>query len=202
MGDQRFQLYLPFASPFKDRAALGVNDLVLGVLDRYLAGVEFGIDHVSVLTSSSPNNDQSLHPDVPGFTKLHMSVHSALTDITLEMGPTSFCPCTGEVDDARLWPTSAAIKMTCLKTRNCLGESYAPAFTRRGTISIYDGATFHKGLANRSPQDRHVLKLELGAGDFPARRHYTAKAPKAAKKQVGKFRDALGPPRFGEPANS
>merc|ERR1712187_473286 len=196
LHDSRFQVYLPFAAPFNTREALGVGDSVMAVLEAYMIGVDFGIDHVSVLTSESPNSDQSLHPDVPGFTRLQLSVHTALQDITPDMGPTSFCPCTGEVREPEAWPTTSAVKMVALQRRECLAESYAPKMTKRGTVTIYDGATFHKGLANDSGRNRDVLKLELGANDFPVRRNYLEKAPKAGKKQTNKFRAAFGPPRL------
>mmetsp|Transcript_166143 Transcript_166143/g.533279 ORF Transcript_166143/g.533279 Transcript_166143/m.533279 type:complete len:489 (-) Transcript_166143:123-1589(-) len=120
LHDGRFQVYLPFRAPFAERAAIGVSDLVLRVLDGYFDGRGFGIDHVSVLTSSSPSGNQSLHPDVPYFKGLTVSVHTALVDVTTEMGPTYFCPCTGEALRREDWPGSAAIKMTILKQKALL----------------------------------------------------------------------------------
>lgn len=199
LHDGRYQVYLPFAEPFKSRAALGANDLVVGVLAEYFTGLGFGIDHVSVLTSASPSGNQSLHPDVPYFKGLTVSIHTALLDVTREMGPTYFCPCTGEALQPEEWPASAAIKMTILKDKACFGPSFAPAFTRKGTITIYDGAMFHQGLENLSGKDRPVLKLEVGAKGFPARRNYIQLAPPAGKKQTRLFREALGPPRMGDP---
>merc|ERR1712032_1128633 len=122
----------------------------------------------------------------------------ALQDITSEMGPTYFCPCTGEALHRDRWPASAAMKMSILKQKKCIGPSFVPAHTPRGTITIYDGAMFHMGLENGSPRDRPVLKLEVGAEGFPAKRNYIQLAPKAAKRHTGLLRDALGPPRFGE----
>jgi len=202
LHDGRYQVYLPFTAPFSSRETLGVNDLVLDVLVKYFAagGVGFGIDHVSVLTSASQSGNQSLHPDVPYFKGLTVSVHTALQDVPLEMGPTFFCPCTGEALIREEWPASAAIKMSILKRRECLASSLVPKLTRRGTVTIYDGAMFHKGLENGSGKDRPVLKLEVGAEDFPDRRNYIQQATAAAKKQVLRFRDALGPPRMGATA--
>mmetsp|Transcript_166147 Transcript_166147/g.533293 ORF Transcript_166147/g.533293 Transcript_166147/m.533293 type:complete len:407 (-) Transcript_166147:49-1269(-) len=199
LHDGRFQVYLPFRAPFAERAAIGVSDLVLRVLDGYFDGRGFGIDHVSVLTSSSPSGNQSLHPDVPYFKGLTVSVHTALVDVTTEMGPTYFCPCTGEALRREDWPGSAAIKMTILKQKACFGPSFAPSFTSKGTVTIYDGAMFHQGLANGSGKDRPVLKLEVGAEGFPERRNYIQMAPSAGKKQTRLFREALGPPRMGAP---
>jgi len=196
LHDGRFQVYLPFRAPFAERAAIGVSDLVLRVLDGYFDGRGFGIDHVSVLTSSSPSGNQSLHPDVPYFKGLTVSVHTALVDVTTEMGPTYFCPCTGEALRREDWPGSAAIKMTILKQKACFGPSFAPSFTSKGTVTIYDGAMFHQGLANGSGKDRPVLKLEVGAEGFPERRNYIQMAPSAGKKQTRLFREALGPPRM------
>lgn len=195
LHDGRFQLYLPFSTPFDDRSAIGASSVVLGALDGYLNGLPYGIDHVSVLTSSSPNGNQSLHPDTSAFRRSQLSVHTALQDIPLEMGPTYFCPCTGESGED--WAMSAAIKMVVLKRRECLAHSYAPGFTRRGTVSIYDGSTFHKGLENKSGRNRDVLKLEIGTGNFPQRRGYTLSAPRLAQRQMDRFREVLGVPRFG-----
>jgi len=197
LHDGRYQLYLPFAEPFTSRSVLGASELVLSVLEDYFAGQSFGIDHVSVLTAGSPSGNQSLHPDVAYFKGLAVSVHTALQDITLDMGPTYFCPCTGEALLREEWPASAAIKMALLKSRECLGRAHAPALTPRGTVTIYDGAMFHKGLANGSGRDRHILKLELGALDFPARRNYVGTAPRAAQRQAARFAKAFGPPRMG-----
>jgi len=200
LHDGRYQVYLPYTAPFNTRQAIGVSDLVLEVLGSYFqaGGHGFGIDHVSVLTSASESGNQSLHPDVPYFKGLTVSVHTALRDVSMDMGPTFFCPCTGEALVREEWPSSAAIKMTILKRRDCLASSLAPPMTSRGTVTIYDGAMFHKGLENDSGKDRPVLKLEVGATDFPERRNYIQLASKAAKKQMLRFRSALGPPRMGE----
>jgi len=194
----RFQVYLPFAEPFKSRAALGANDLVTDVLAGYFGDRGFGVDHVSVLNSASESQNQTLHPDVPYFKGLTVSVHTALTDITRDMGPTFFCPCTGEALDAESWIASSAIKMTILKQKACFGPTFAPSFIARGTTTIYDGAMFHMGLENDSGYDRPVLKLEVGAEGYPERRNYIQMAPPAGKKQTRKFREALGPPRMGD----
>lgn len=197
LHDGRYQLYLPYTAPFDSRHALGVNDLVLDVLERYFQSTDFGIDHVSVLTSSSPNANQSLHPDVAGSKRLQMSVHTALLDISSDMGPTFFCPCTGEEGKGVAWAAAASIKMAALKRKDCLAASFVPEFTKRGTVSIYDGATFHKGLANGSGRNRDVLKLELGFADFPYVRQYTESAPAKARAHTDRFRKAFGPPRLG-----
>eukprot|EP00913_Durusdinium_trenchii_P007716 g7246.t1 len=113
LHDGRYQVYLPFTKPFSSRENIGVSDLVLEVLTKYfkMSGKGFGIDHVTVLTSSSGSGNQSLHPDVHYFKGLSVSVHTALQDVPLEMGPTFFCPCTGESLFREEWPASAAIKM-------------------------------------------------------------------------------------------
>ncbi|CAE7693547.1 Mlf [Symbiodinium sp. CCMP2456] len=113
LHDGRYQVYLPFAKPFSSRETLGVSDLVLEVLHAYFmtSGGSFGIDHVSVLTSASGSANQSLHPDVHYFKGLSVSVHTALHDIPSSLGPTYFCPCTGESLTREDWPASAAIKM-------------------------------------------------------------------------------------------
>jgi len=199
LHDGRFQVYLPYAEPFnRSRAVLGVNDFVANVLAGYFGAHGFGIDHVSVLTSSSPSKNQSLHPDVSYFKGLTVSVHTALVDVTSEMGPTYFCPCTGEVGGEG-WPASSAIKVAILQSKACFGPTFAPAFTAKGTTTIYDGALFHMGLGNNAGRDRPVLKLEVGAAGYPARRNYIQLASPAAKKQTHKFREALGPPRMGDP---
>jgi len=195
----RSQVYLPFSEPFKTRQALGVSDLVHAVLERYFAGREFGIDHVSVLTSDSPCGNQSLHPDIHYFKGLAVSVHTALLDVTRDMGPTYFCPCTGEKMSKEEWPSSAAVKMATLKEKACFGPSFAPSFIPRGTVTIYDGAMFHMGLENLSGRKRPVLKLEVGAEDYPEIRNYIQMAPETAKRHVNKYRIALGPPRMGDP---
>ncbi|CAE8729073.1 unnamed protein product, partial [Polarella glacialis] len=88
LHDGRSQVYLPFTTPFTSRKALGVGDLVHGVLAKYFrtSGMGFGIDHASVLVSASHSGNQSLHPDVPYFKGLTVSVHTALRDVTTEMG--------------------------------------------------------------------------------------------------------------------
>ncbi|CAE7586079.1 unnamed protein product [Symbiodinium natans] len=200
LHDGRYQVYLPFTKPFSSRKTLGVSDLVLEVLRSYFlaSGGSFGIDHVTVLTSSSGSANQSLHPDVHYFKGLSVSVHTALQDVPASMGPTFFCPCTGESLTREDWPPSAAIKMTILKRKDCLAAQFAPSFTARGTVTIYDGAMFHKGLENGSGRDRPVLKLEVAAEEFAERRNYIQLASAAAKKQVRRFREAMGPPYFGE----
>jgi len=197
LHDGRYQVYLPFAAPFSSAPVLGASELVLAVLEGYFAGTDFGIDHVSVLTAGSPSGNQSLHPDVSYFKGLAVSVHTALQDISEDMGPTYFCPCTGEALVREAWPASAAIKMAVLKRKECLGQAHWPKHTPRGTVTIYDGAMFHKGLANGSGRERHILKLEVGASDFPVRRNYIGSAPRAAQKHAARFRRAFGPPRMG-----
>lgn len=197
LHDGRFQVYLPFKEPFNNRETIGASNLVLSVLEGYFGNPDFGIDHVSILTSESPSGNQSLHPDVPFFRRMAVSVHTALVDVTAEMGPTFFCPCTGELSNRDAWPGSAAIKMTTLLHKACFGSSFAPAFTARGTVTIYDSAMFHMGLANGSGKKRPVLKLEIGAGNVPQRRNYIQGAPPAGQKQTRRFRDALGPPSMG-----
>eukprot|EP00747_Dinoflagellata_sp_TGD_P093622 gnl/TRDRNA2_/TRDRNA2_165830_c0_seq1.p1 gnl/TRDRNA2_/TRDRNA2_165830_c0~~gnl/TRDRNA2_/TRDRNA2_165830_c0_seq1.p1 ORF type:complete len:430 (+),score=94.83 gnl/TRDRNA2_/TRDRNA2_165830_c0_seq1:52-1341(+) len=194
----RFQLYLPFAAPFDTRQGLGVSDPVLEILTGYFGELGFGIDHVTILTSGHPAENQTLHPDVPYFKRLHLSVHTALDDITYDMGPTYFCPCTGQASED--WAANAAIRLTVLRRKECLGLSYARQLTPKGTVTIYDGVTFHKGLENFSEKDRHLLKLELGSGDYPVRRDYTKRAPREGQKQMEKFRAAFGVPRFGQSA--
>lgn len=204
LHDGRYQVYLPFTKPFSYRETIGVSDLVLEVLTKYfqMSGKGFGIDHVTVLTSSAGSGNQSLHPDVHYFKGLSVSVHTALQDVPLEMGPTFFCPCTGESLFREEWPASAAIKMTILKRKDCLATHLAPEMTKRGTVTIYDGAMFHKGMKNDSGKDRPVLKLEVAAEDFVDRRNYIQLASKAAKKQVKEFRKVMGPPSFGEGSRS
>jgi len=197
LHDGRYQVYLPFVEPFSTASVLGANELVLAVLEAYFASPDFGIDHVSVLTAGSPSGNQSLHPDVPYFKGLAVSVHTALQDISEDMGPTYFCPCTGEALVREEWPTSAAIKMAVLKRKECLGKSHWAKHTPRGTVTIYDGAMFHKGLENGSGRERHILKLEVGASDFPVRRNYIGSAPRAAQKHMARFRQAFGPPKMG-----
>eukprot|EP00933_Yihiella_yeosuensis_P015285 TRINITY_DN13392_c0_g1_i1.p1 TRINITY_DN13392_c0_g1~~TRINITY_DN13392_c0_g1_i1.p1 ORF type:complete len:415 (+),score=80.49 TRINITY_DN13392_c0_g1_i1:178-1245(+) len=199
LHDGRSQVYLPFTAPFNTREAVGVSDLVGRVLEGYfrLGGHGYGIDHVSVLMSAKGSSNQSLHPDVPYFKGLSVSVHTALRDVTRKMGPTFFCPCTGEALVREEWPASAAIKMSILKRRECLASSFVPEFTKRGTVTIYDGAMFHKGLENESDEDRPVLKLEVAAEGFQEIRNYVQQASPAAKKQTKRFRDAFGPPLMG-----
>lgn len=202
LHDGRYQVYLPFAAPFSSRAALGASDVVVATLEEYFGGPDFGIDHVSALTAASPSGNQSLHPDVSYFKGLAVSVHTALQDITLDMGPTYFCPCTGEALQRNEWPASAAIKMAVLKQRECVGSSHTPELTTRGTVTIYDGAMFHKGLANGSGRNRHILKLEVGASDFPIRRNYIGTAPRVAEKQTLRFRQSFGSPRMSGKATT
>lgn len=202
LHDGRYQVYLPFVEPFSSASVLGANELVLAVLEDYFGGADFGIDHASVLTAGSPSGNQSLHPDVSYFKGLAVSVHTALQDVSEDMGPTYFCPCTGEALVREQWPASAAIKMAVLKQRECLGRPHWPRHTPKGTVTIYDGAMFHKGLANGSGRERHILKLEVGASDFPVKRNYAGSAPRAAQKHVARFRQALGPPRMGARAGA
>lgn len=198
LHDGRSQVYLPHKPPFTSREAIGANDLVLEVLSGYFGSYKrgFGIDHVTVLTSASGSGNQSLHPDVHYFKGLSVSVHTALVDVTEDMGPTYFCPCTGEMSNPKEWPVSAAIKMTMLRQKECLAAPFHPQLTKKGTITIYDGAMFHKGLANRSPRDRPVLKLEVAGEGFVDVRNYIQGAPAAAQRQVMKFRKSMGPPKF------
>jgi len=88
--------------------------------------------------------------------------------------------------------------MALLKRGLCLAPGLASKFIKKGTITIYDGATFHQGLENLSGTDRDVLKLEVGADDFPTKRNYIQRAPKVAQEHVWKFRKAFGLPSFGQ----
>merc|ERR1712183_1161743 len=101
------------------------------------------------------------------------------------MGPTYFCPCTGEA--ASDWATSAGLRMQVLLSKTCLGASYMRDLTPRGLVTIYDGVTFHKGSANPSSKDRHLLELELASGDLAVRRDYTKGAPAEAHRQALRF---------------
>ncbi|CAK9098773.1 unnamed protein product [Durusdinium trenchii] len=180
-----------------------------------MSGKGFGIDHVTVLHSDVSGN-QSLHPDVHYFKGLSVSVHTALQDVPLEMGPTFFCPCTGESLFREEWPASAAIKMSQAETYRSStarhtevptkDHSEAKRLSSKPAGSCFDkarnsnslkGCLEWQGLKNGSGRDRPVLKLEVAAEDFVERRNYIQLASGAAKKQVKAFRNVMGPPRFG-----
>lgn len=192
----RYQVFLPYVKPFSERNAMAGNH-VFPVLQEYFKGHPdgFGFDHVSILSSAKGSENQTLHPDVPYIRRQHLSVHTALYDITYDMGPTFFCPCTGEASADNV--ANIAIRMLVLNRKECLGSSYARRFTPQGMVTIYDGVTFHKGLENTSPHERHLLKLEIGSGDFPIRRNYVKPAPPEAKVQTDRFRAAFAAPLLG-----
>lgn len=192
----RYQVFLPYVKPFSDRNAIA-GEHVFPVLKEYFKDHPdgFGFDHITVLSSAKKSENQTLHPDVPYFRRQHLSVHTALYDITYDMGPTYFCPCTGEASADNL--ANIALRMLTLKLKECLGRSYVRQFTPAAMVTIYDGVTFHKGLENTSPKERHLLKLELGSGDYPIRRNYERPAPNEAKVQTQRFRAVFGPPMLG-----
>lgn len=197
----RYQVFLPFVKPFQSRDALGVSDLVRQVLTEYFAkgpNAEsgWGIDHISVISSRKGSKNQTLHPDVPYRSRLHLSVHTALDDITRDMGPTYFCPCSG-VSSEHEWGAQAAIRHTILQQQTCLSAPFFRDFTPKGAQKIYDGINFHMGLDNWSEGDRHVLKLETGAGDYPIRRNFTKNRQPEVLKNVAMFREKFGLPTFG-----
>ncbi|CAK9062660.1 Hypothetical protein SCF082_LOCUS32602 [Durusdinium trenchii] len=161
-----------------------------------MSGKGFGIDHVTVLHSDVSGN-QSLHPDVHYFKGLSVSVHTALQDVPLEMGPTFFCPCTGESLFREEWPASAAIKMKHWLQNVLSSKPAGSCFDKARNSNSLKGCLEWQGLKNGSGRDRPVLKLEVAAEDFVERRNYIQLASGAAKKQVKAFRNVMGPPRFG-----
>jgi hypothetical protein len=113
LRDGRYQLFLPFVEPFSVQT-LSADSKVVAVLAEYFANVSkgFGIDHISVLSSSPGSGNQTLHPDVSYFPREHLSVHTALDDISLDMGPTYFCPCTGVASEDMM--ANIALRMLVL----------------------------------------------------------------------------------------
>merc|ERR1739848_950093 len=56
-------------------------------------GKDVGFDHISIIVSpGSPSSaPQKLHADVVHAFR-HLEVHIPLADVTMDMGPTRFCP--------------------------------------------------------------------------------------------------------------
>merc|ERR1712151_1224212 len=88
------ELFLPFDQNLPDPLSDGITTAILA---KYI-GEPFSLDYVSVLNARAGiAGAQELHSDVPFFPRTSLSVHTALEDITDDMGPTLFCPCTHSV---------------------------------------------------------------------------------------------------------
>jgi hypothetical protein len=188
LRDGRTQVFLPFEPPFNSSTLLftpAIKSLVFGYLKKPMS-----IDHVSILSSRSGSAAQGMHPDVSYFRATHLSVHTALERIDLQMGPTRFCPCTAVEEPAAF---AAALRLATRSKGDCLLTSVTrTAGMEPGAATVYDGLVFHQGGANPSRQDRPILKLELGNLDFIAERNYTRGATAECIDATRSYRHAFG----------
>lgn len=198
----RTEIFLPFDSSSPDPLAHGV---VTAILAKYI-DEPFVLDYVSLLNARAGiAGSQELHSDVPLFPRTSISVHTAVDEISLKMGPTLFCPCThsvtgweealdGEaIGEAVRFTTAfrSALRATSsvVPAMNCLGEAYVPKKLPAGLVTIYDGSVLHAGLANTASIDRMVFNMNFAAPPgYEDARNYTARDPKRAVDEVVRWR--------------
>jgi len=179
-----------------------VPDELQQVLDGYAGKANYSLDAFTVLVAAPGAKNQTLHADVPLMRRKLLSVLTALDDVTADMGPTFFCPCSGM---ASQWAAqdAASIAISSLTQEAgeiCMGSSYAPDVLPKGTVTVYDSATFHKGLENLSEKPRNVLALELVIGGRRPRRAHVSITSDAAQKQTAIFRAKFLPGLEAAPA--
>lgn len=197
---QRTEMFLPMDASLPNPLAEG---MVPAVLTKYVGGA-VSLDYVSVLDAKAGVADtQLLHYDVPFFPRTSLSAHTALEEITEAMGPTIFCPCTHSVTGWDRNPPAefeeavrlasalrSAIRSTgSAAERRCLGAVYLPKSLPAGTVTLYDGALLHAGLANVASRDRLVFNVNYAAPPgYEVVRNYTRGDPLQVNRETERWR--------------
>eukprot|EP00747_Dinoflagellata_sp_TGD_P021540 gnl/TRDRNA2_/TRDRNA2_128557_c0_seq1.p1 gnl/TRDRNA2_/TRDRNA2_128557_c0~~gnl/TRDRNA2_/TRDRNA2_128557_c0_seq1.p1 ORF type:complete len:477 (+),score=86.03 gnl/TRDRNA2_/TRDRNA2_128557_c0_seq1:55-1485(+) len=201
LRSNRSELFLPFETQFAEDIRESAAPLILA---EYI-GEPFALDYVSVLDAPARiAGAQALHPDVPFFPRTSISVHTALEDITAAMGPTVFCPCTHSVTGWEDMPRGGdldemAVSLAVIvrqasrtvadRARCPFGSEYIPQRLPAGTVTIYDGAVLHAGLANTAAIDRPVLNVNFAApAGYEVGRNYTEDAPWGVNQATERWR--------------
>jgi len=158
----RKEVWVPFKAPFNN------TDLIAGgplrqLLSAYWPGSGAVLDHISIINAIPGSKAQPLHSDVLAPSS-HLEFHTPLVDITPDLGPTRFCPCTQRMatDNASAegsWRFVAPAKLC--EAEPSLGYSFAPASP--GTVTMYDAAVVHGGGAVASTQERPILQISFAS---------------------------------------
>src|SRR5579863_6124469 len=153
-GANRYQMYLPFESPFAD-ARLYANEIVMEVVRRLL-----GPDPTCVYFASDtplPGSDyQRVHSDTRLlFPEASLSLpcyglvlNVPLVDVTAENGPMEAWP-----GGTHLWPGGG--DMAALAGV----MPHGPLLMNAGSVLIRDLRMWHRGTPNRSQRSRPNLAL-------------------------------------------
>lgn len=205
LRNKRLEFWPPFRPPFNHSSLLQIPGLRT-IVENYL-GPDAVFDHMSIIVAEQgkATTAQTHHADT-GVARKHLEIHMPLTDITPDLGPTSFCPAThGLAQVGKVGYTGGmnrAVEWWYLTPdHHCSDEGYGLSYAaplRAGQVTIYDGNTFHAGGANMAGRDRPVLQISWAASedeikerdyldgsfkDFPERRQ-------AMEADIARFREA------------
>jgi hypothetical protein len=114
--------------------------------------------HLSLLVATPGSTDQGWHADGGHISVLeHLPCHCfnifiPLHDIPLKMGPTEFRP------GGHFLTRNLAPMMLAAKCRKTLRSPVWPPL-KLGDVSLFDYRVLHRGRANKTLQNRHVLVL-------------------------------------------
>jgi len=93
---------------------------------------------------------------------------------------------------------SAVKKFGSSSGRQCVGAVYTPEVVRRGTVTVYDGAILHAGLANNGENDRTVLNMNFASPPgYEVAHGYANGQSKHIKRVVAQWRKILNNPLSG-----
>jgi hypothetical protein len=121
---------------------------------------------------ASKMQPQKIHSDLDSPSSM-VSVHLALEDVTVSMGPTGYCPGTHRPgENAKTNSTGLAGPLELHFARRYVALTneeepctpIVPTSTRKGTVTIYDSALVHRGEANKADRPRVLLNLNIAAG--------------------------------------
>jgi len=200
----RTEFFLPFDAELAEAIS---NSTLTSVMQKYLQE-PFALDYVSVLTAiAGISGSQELHSDVAFFPRMSLSAHTALQEITPNMGLTLFCPCSHTISRWHNKTTShsvnsfpldigmaAAVRQASRAISKsiaspCVGVTYVPKGLAPGTLTIYDGAVLHAGLANSASTDRRVLNINFAAPPgYEVIRNYTSRCSNRVQVETAGWR--------------
>ncbi|CEL97706.1 unnamed protein product [Vitrella brassicaformis CCMP3155] len=208
LWNNRYEMWLPYVEPFMRLAATFANRTVIPqVIKGYLQPDPQGpvLDYPSaIFAPARTTGSQPLHRDTVDSLRSErgvgetVNVQIAIQDMTHQMGPTLFCPCSQKylvfgdnyVTDALefwFWRSADDRDNHCIES-----TAFSRDFTPAGAVTVYDGITVHQGMANTSPSNRTIMNLSFAASDaMRSSDAFTSLMSSFAKKDVLKHRKAF-----------
>eukprot|EP00747_Dinoflagellata_sp_TGD_P040534 gnl/TRDRNA2_/TRDRNA2_140918_c0_seq1.p1 gnl/TRDRNA2_/TRDRNA2_140918_c0~~gnl/TRDRNA2_/TRDRNA2_140918_c0_seq1.p1 ORF type:complete len:362 (+),score=58.71 gnl/TRDRNA2_/TRDRNA2_140918_c0_seq1:51-1136(+) len=153
--------------------------------------------HLTQIIQIGPGNPaQPIHRDRWAFIgdsafeksgmEPELSTIWALTDFTLESGPTRVIP------GSHRWPASQ-VRYMSKEDQASLREQAAHAVMSKGSVVIYTGSTYHSGGHNQSSQPRVGLNVDYNLAWLRQEENqYLSCPPSVAKDLPAKLQNLLG----------